>query len=232
MVSSTMTAGDALDQLRPLMSDDFLRAWRRVTLALGYRTVGKAVATVKPNGAKPTAHTATLPTYCPTCAKKAARRYTTPHHRWTKTETREHVNAMWCGYVERVYGGSDGYIAACEARGDFRWRSYRVGTSRNLDDTDKRLALYVPKKCCGVPMGIMESWDMHGKQAVYQCAVNGKHTQPAIRKEEIRRRKASVAAMIKRQAAGSKDNTDKSMAQLYAERKLDKLEAERAAVSA
>jgi len=182
MVSSTMTAGDALDQLRPLMSDDFLRAWRRVTLALGYRTVGKAVATVKPNGAKPTAHTATLPTYCPTCAKKAARRYTTPHHRWTKTETREHVNAMWCGYVERVYGGSDGYIAACEARGDFRWRSYlrKPSEMRVHDMTSGRLGAYSPKKCCGEPMGIMESWD--GTTAVYQCAVNAKHTEPATPK--------------------------------------------------
>ena len=63
MVSSTMTAGDALDQLRPLMSDDFLRAWRRVTLALGYRTVGKAVASLAAKGkvatAKHAAHTLT-----------------------------------------------------------------------------------------------------------------------------------------------------------------------------
>jgi len=55
MVSSTMTAGDALDQLRPLMSDDFLRAWRRVTLALGYRTVGKAVASLAAKGKVATA---------------------------------------------------------------------------------------------------------------------------------------------------------------------------------
>jgi len=63
MVSSTMTAGDALDQLRPLMSDDFLRVWRRVTLALGYRTVGKAVASLarkdKPATAKQAAYTLT-----------------------------------------------------------------------------------------------------------------------------------------------------------------------------
>ena len=63
MVSSTMTAGDALDQLRPLMSDDFLRAWRRVTMALGYRTVGKAVASLAAKGkvatAKHAAHTLT-----------------------------------------------------------------------------------------------------------------------------------------------------------------------------
>ena len=55
MVSSTMTAGDALDQLRPLMSDDFLRAWRRVTMALGYRTVGKAVASLAAKGKVATA---------------------------------------------------------------------------------------------------------------------------------------------------------------------------------
>jgi HPt (histidine-containing phosphotransfer) domain-containing protein len=45
------------------MSDDFLRAWRRVTLALGYRTVGKAVASLAAKGkvatAKHAAHTLT-----------------------------------------------------------------------------------------------------------------------------------------------------------------------------
>jgi hypothetical protein len=46
MVTSTMSMDDALGQLRPLMTDDFIRAWRKVTLALGYRQVGKAVASL------------------------------------------------------------------------------------------------------------------------------------------------------------------------------------------
>ena len=62
-----------------------------------------------------------------------------------------------------------------------------------LDQTDARLALYESQECCGQRMGIMESW-VHGEvrqyggspkvsiDAVYQCAVNPKHTKPAIPK--------------------------------------------------
>jgi len=48
MTTQSLTVNDALGQLRPYLSDDFLRAWRKVTLALGYRTVGKALAALSP----------------------------------------------------------------------------------------------------------------------------------------------------------------------------------------
>ena len=48
MTTQSLTLNEAVGQLRPYLTDDFLRAWRRVTLALGYRTVGKAVAALAP----------------------------------------------------------------------------------------------------------------------------------------------------------------------------------------
>lgn len=50
-----------------------------------------------------------------------------------------------------------------------------------LDQSDIRLALYRPKKCCGSSMGIMESWVQGEAEAIYQCAINPKHTEPAVR---------------------------------------------------
>jgi len=48
MVSSTMTAGDAADQLRPLMPDDLLRAFHRLGMAVGYRNLARAIAALAP----------------------------------------------------------------------------------------------------------------------------------------------------------------------------------------
>jgi len=198
MVSSTMTAGDALDQLRPLMTDDFLRVWRRVTLALGYRTVGKAVATLKPNGVKPTV-AAVLPTRCPDCERKAHRRINGGHtHRLNKAESREYADRIWLSYIDCRYKGRDGFIAHREAMSDFRWRSYlrKRDELRSLDKSAvNRLSLYKAKTCCGERMGIMESWD--GSTAVYQCAVNVKHTEPAIHNTSIAATKAAKDAYWK-----------------------------------
>jgi hypothetical protein len=185
------------------MSDDFLRAWRRVTMALGYRTVGKAVASVKPNGAKPAV--TVLPTRCPDCERKAHRRINGGRtHRLNKTESREYADRLWLSYIDCRYKGRDGFIAHREAMGDFRWRSYlRAPDSfRAVDTTSARLQLYKAKKCCGEPMGIMESWG--GTTAVYQCAVNAKHTEPAIRKPGIAEVKPGIDYGLKAPTTGAR----------------------------
>jgi len=64
MVSSTMTAGDALDQLRAAgLTDDLARVFRRACMVVGYRNVARAVASLarkdKPATATAPAHVMT-----------------------------------------------------------------------------------------------------------------------------------------------------------------------------
>ena len=109
MVSSTMTAGDAADQLRPLMPDDLLRAFHRLGMAVGYRNLARAIAALAPKG-KAVANLAGV-----TTAKPAA-------HVLTEADT-EYITSLESQLVEAETFFQDyPLLQAIPLRINWRWR--------------------------------------------------------------------------------------------------------------
>ena len=48
MTTPSLTVEDAIGQLRPHVTEDFLRTWRKVGMIVGYRNLGRALSAIAP----------------------------------------------------------------------------------------------------------------------------------------------------------------------------------------
>jgi len=208
VTTPTLTVEQAIGQLR--LTDEQLRIWRKVTLVLGFRNVGKALSAIAPRKGAATgtvapqvadsesleARLATMviidqgPLRLPSVPRKRSSWDYRPMTMARAVKmiptvyTPAIVAAIRKWHVEHPYNPAKWPFCSSMAKG----KGYAV------DITDATLAKYEAKECCGATMGIMESWDKT-VSAVYQCAVNPKHTKPAMPKTpaSIRTKKAKKA---------------------------------------
>lgn len=164
-----ITVEQALDRLSGHYDAEFLTIFKSLGYALGYRTLGRALASDgKPGAVKPESNAAGA-SYCPECADKRRRATTRRKCRGEykpMTFARAKKIAPWHPTREEVKA----ILARPSVSKLVKW--YEVDATR-----DGVIDNYLPRECCGARMGVMESFD--GGKAVYQCAVNPEHHQPA-----------------------------------------------------
>jgi hypothetical protein len=165
----------------PPVTPAFARAVRELAMQIGWRNVAKSIAY------GPTQNETVAP-YTP--ARNGNEHKATPRRKGRKL--------WWLAYpaeyemAARVEYDHKRHSYNCKLSTPFRWAQ---GCERRaLDKTSERLSLYSKRECCGSPMGIMESWPVEGGHgepllAVYQCAVNAAHRQPACADAPIRKRR-------------------------------------------
>jgi len=209
MTTPSLTVEQAIGQLKP--TEDFLRTWRKVGMIVGYRNLGRALSAIAPrkgavkgiveaqaaDSESLEARLASMviihegPLRLPSTPRKRSSWDYRPMTmgRAAKMPPTVYTSAIVAAirkwHVEHPYNPALWPFCSSMAKG----RAYAV------DQTDATLAKYEAKECCGAPMGIMESWD-ETVEAVYQCAVNPKHTKPALSKQATALQKAN--AKVKR----------------------------------
>jgi len=172
-------------QALPPVTPDFQRMFRAVALAIGYKNAAKQVAY------GPTAAAAPQVVYATPKARRNGRHkeYTlvwwdVDGRRWTREYRADREATAWghaCALAQSLDATRFERAIPCP------FTPARRQGGIGLNKTDVRLALYEPKECCGQPMGLMETWSGFGSgsnkvEAIYQCAVNAKHTKPAALK--------------------------------------------------
>ena len=198
MTTPSLTVEQAIGQLKP--TEDFLRTWRKVGMIVGYRNLGRALSAIAPRkGAVKGIVEAQAADSESLEARLASmviihegplRLPSTPRKR-SSWDYRPMTMARAVKMIPTIY--TPAIVAAIRkwhvehpydpAKWPFCSSARRQPSERRLlDQSASRLSLYKRETCCGERMGIMESFD--AKSAVYQCAVNPKHTKAATRKRD------------------------------------------------
>jgi len=192
MTTAHMTVDDAAAQLLPHLSPELVKLWRGLTKQVGFRNLGKAMCYLKPEAK--VVEAVIIDEGRPRRASQPRPRNSWDYRPMTMARALKMPPTVYTAAVVaaiRQWHAEHPYNPAL-------WPfcgSMAKGASYAVDMTDAKLAKYEAKECCGAPMGIMESWD-GTISAVYQCAVNPKHTKPALSKQATALQKAN--AKVKR----------------------------------